>query len=95
MRLCAWKLTYAQTDARFPVLPRWFTDPIHTHVFKYAREHEDISALEFLLSDQNKSRSHAYAVLEELFYLVLEHRWINHNPTCTYTRYTLVHGQSH
>ncbi|EKM55896.1 uncharacterized protein PHACADRAFT_184637, partial [Phanerochaete carnosa HHB-10118-sp] len=75
------RIELIQADARFPVLPSWFTTPIHTHCLRYAGEHEDTSALEFLLSDQNNVRSHAYMLLEELFFMVLERRWINPNPT--------------
>ena len=55
-----------------------------SHFLKFAEENEDTSVLEYLLSDENKARPHAYAALEELFYLVLEHRWINPNPNCMY-----------
>lgn len=75
------RIELVQGDARFPVLPHWFTAPLHTHFLKFADEREDTSALEFLLSDENRAQSHAYVSLEKLFFMVLQRRWINPNPT--------------
>lgn len=64
------------SDAIFPVLPKWFTRPLHEagrRVFRRpgASPHWPEEEL-----------PHDHALLESLFYSVFESRFINPEPSC-------------
>ncbi|TCD65656.1 hypothetical protein EIP91_002329 [Steccherinum ochraceum] len=71
-----------EEDAMFPVLPRWFTGPLHAQ-FKRPSAHFPDGTQRSLLPSPTTSEtlSHDHALLEVLFNAVFENRFLNPLPT--------------
>ena len=70
------------TDAVFPILPKWFTQPLHMEselILKSVKLGPNSSQTSLLNSD---GLNHDHALLEFLFYAVFENRFINPTPSC-------------
>lgn len=71
-------------DAKFPVLPRWFTDPIHDHLWhrQKAVGLTEGSKMKYIASREiSRAAPHAYSLLEELYHSVFDSRFINRTPS--------------
>jgi hypothetical protein len=71
-------------DIIFPVLPRWFTEPLRANdPFRSARHSSDsfIFALPPPLLMPVEKAPHEHVILEFLFKSVFESRFINMKPT--------------
>ena len=77
-------------DARFPVLPRWFTDPIHEHLWHrqeaQAKSSEPSHIAYIPTREISQSVPHAYSLLEELYNAVFESRFVNRTPSGRHRR---------
>ncbi|KAI0803292.1 hypothetical protein BC629DRAFT_118131 [Irpex lacteus] len=60
-----------EEDPVFPVLPRWFTTPLHVGTSDEGRE----------AKERDDELPHAHTLLEKLFYAVFESRFINTTPS--------------
>lgn len=73
----------ACADAIFPVLPRWFTEPLHARTRWPSISMQDGS--KFFSNPQVSSHpdvEHEYELLEILFEKVFDRRFINMKPSC-------------
>lgn len=68
-------------DAIFPVLPRWFTGPLHSQ----PRQNFHSSKTNTTLPLAPSEYSHDYALLEMLFLAAFESRFVNPTPSCTFS----------
>ena len=71
-------------DIIFPILPRWFTEPLRANEpFSSARQSGDSfnPALPFLVLTPVEKAPHEHVILEFLFNSVFESRFINMKPT--------------
>ncbi|KIP07956.1 hypothetical protein PHLGIDRAFT_127310 [Phlebiopsis gigantea 11061_1 CR5-6] len=75
------RIELLQQDARFPVLPRWFTEPLHAHLQHFPAGPPDDSRSPYLASPVSEELPHAYVLLEELYFSIFESRSINPTPT--------------
>ncbi|EPT01481.1 hypothetical protein FOMPIDRAFT_56317 [Fomitopsis schrenkii] len=95
-----------EEDAIFPVLPRWFTEPLHAHVGGSGTYYQGPGGsprfpppspmLERRESDEDDQEgSHEHAFLESLFNDVFENRFINRVPSsCLPNYFTAIFGQA-
>ena len=81
-------------DAIFPVLPRWFTEPLHAHVGGPGAHYQGPGGSPRLAPpsptlerrEDEREESHEHAFLETLFNDVFENRFINPIPSCESSR---------
>ncbi|KAI0094104.1 hypothetical protein BDY19DRAFT_902763 [Irpex rosettiformis] len=84
-----------QQDARFPVLPRWFTDPIHEHLWHKQEALAQSGSAEHLPAkyiptrEVSQSVPHTYSLLEELYNAIFDSRFINRTPSAILPNYFL------
>ncbi|KAI0936751.1 hypothetical protein AcV5_004813 [Taiwanofungus camphoratus] len=77
-----------EEDALFPVLPRWFTEPLHAHARGPSMHFPDGSQSVLQPTPHCKyGGSHEYALLEELFRDVFENRFISPIPSSSLPSY--------
>ncbi|KAJ3539166.1 hypothetical protein NM688_g6406 [Phlebia brevispora] len=77
-----------EEDAIFPILPKWFTTPLHAPV-PYDTSEENVETGEIQPTQQRSHQSppstdhlpHAHALLEELFFAVFHNRFLNPIPS--------------
>ncbi|KAI0785068.1 hypothetical protein C8Q75DRAFT_343810 [Abortiporus biennis] len=75
-----------EEDAIFPVLPRWFTAPLHAQAKRPSALFPDGSSRSLLpnsaaISAEDEVAPHDHALLESLFMSVFENRFINTTPS--------------
>ena len=72
-------------DIIFPVLPRWFTEPLRANDPFSSARHSSSESFSFTLSSPSlmpvEKAPHEHAILELLFKSVFESRFINMKPT--------------
>lgn len=71
-------------DARFPTLPRWFTQPLHNAVKRASHKNNAELTPHVKYYEVPPDLPHDHALLEQLFYSVFENRFINSKPSCEY-----------
>ncbi|KAI0702334.1 hypothetical protein BC835DRAFT_1263900 [Cytidiella melzeri] len=77
-----------QQDARFPVLPRWFTDPLHDHLWLPQAGRQNYAHNKYIpIREVSRRVPHAYGLLEELFNSVFDSRFINRTPSAILPSY--------
>ncbi|OCH94707.1 hypothetical protein OBBRIDRAFT_769045 [Obba rivulosa] len=84
-------IEHLEADAIFPILPRWFTDPLHARTRCLASSSSSSSSdsqqsLRTPAADPDRT-SHEYELLEKLFYEVFENRFINPIASAIVPRY--------
>lgn len=70
-----------EEDARFPTLPRWFTQPLHNAVKRASHKNNAELTPHTKYYEVPPDLPHDHALLEELFYSVFENRFINSKPS--------------
>ncbi|KAH9937254.1 uncharacterized protein B0H18DRAFT_1113112 [Fomitopsis serialis] len=94
-----------EEDAIFPVLPRWFTEPLHAHIRGPGahfpgpggspRFPPPLPTLErYERDEESQEEPHEHAFLESLFQDVFENRFINRVPSsCLPNYFSAIFGQ--
>ncbi|KIP11772.1 hypothetical protein PHLGIDRAFT_99241 [Phlebiopsis gigantea 11061_1 CR5-6] len=70
-----------EEDAMFPVLPRWFTQPLHNAVKRGSMKNRSEPSTMMEYYSVPPTLPHDHALLEMLFDSVFEHRFINSRPS--------------
>ncbi|KAI0340197.1 hypothetical protein BDW22DRAFT_1360728 [Trametopsis cervina] len=78
-----------QQDAMFPVLPRWFTGPLHEHIEHRTNLRTDSRWSYVPALEVSPEVPHVYVLLEELFNEVFDTRFINRTPSSILPNYFL------
>ncbi|PCH33930.1 hypothetical protein WOLCODRAFT_160462 [Wolfiporia cocos MD-104 SS10] len=80
-----------EEDAIFPVLPRWFTEPLHAHTQGPYMHFPDGPPMSPAPRSPVFEGEHEHALLESLFHAVFENRFINPLPSATLPSYFSAH----
>ena len=89
LQAICWSVLNICIDAIFPILPRWFTEPLHARTRWPSVSMQD--GTKFFSNPQGTSNpelEHEYELLEILFNKVFERRFVNTKPTCENACYT-------
>ncbi|KAI0636518.1 hypothetical protein C8Q77DRAFT_1154455 [Trametes polyzona] len=79
-----------EEDAIFPVLPRWFTEPLHARTRFPSISMQDGTKL-FSNPPSDSDIAHEYELLEILFNRVFDRRFINTKPSSSLPAYFSAH----
>ncbi|EMD41936.1 hypothetical protein CERSUDRAFT_90526 [Gelatoporia subvermispora B] len=79
-------IEHLEADAIFPILPRWFTEPLHARTRYMSPSSAPLRSPTTPAADP-VCTSHEYELLEKLFYEVFENRFINPIASAILPRY--------